>query len=160
MSELQCFTGNLVRCTEPFCPMRDPVADLQTILGRDIEETMHHIGQQRKHVRWSMDYVEEYLQLPGVPLCMQAMQDALMSGKNGPCLLVNDLTSFRGPFNFADGVAQVSHASTSSDWSPGDASLMQALDDTDLSNFSENTFWFAHLKNQGNDIVCALVTFS
>jgi acyl carrier protein len=158
--ELQCFTGNLVRCTEPFCPMKDPISDLQMVLGTDVKETISQVGKQRRNQHFSMADVEEYMQLPGVPLCMQKMQEVLMNGKSGPCLLVNDLTSFSVPYSFQDGNARVSAASTSSDWSPGDASLMQSIEDIDLSSFSTNPFWFAHLKSQGNDITCALVTFT
>ena len=161
LPELQCFTGNMVRCIEPFCPMKDPLSDLKMrSLGEDVAETMCEVGRQRKKRHFSMRAIEEYMRVPGVPLCMQKMQEMLMQGGSGPCLLVNDLTSFRGPFNFGCGSAEVSPDSFSSDWSPGDASLTQTLEDVDLSSFDTNPFWFAHLKNDGGDIVCALVTFS
>ncbi|QDZ18521.1 beta-ketoacyl synthase [Chloropicon primus] len=162
LPELQCFTGNLVRCTEPFCPMKDPLSDLKMILGADISSTMRQVGEQRKSLHFSMDYIEEFMRLPGVPLCLQKQQEEWMTtSANGPCLLVNDLTSFRGPFNFGSSSAEVSAESYSSDWSPGDCSLMQRLEDVDLTPFNTNSFWFAHLKNDRNgDIVCALTTFS
>ena len=100
--------------------------------------------------------------LPGVPLCLQEMQRVMMDGEGGgPTLLVNDLTSFHGPFNFSDAAAEVSGESYSSDWSPGDATLMTKLEDVDFTQFTQNDFWFAHLKNDGEGgISCALTTFA
>ena len=90
------------------------------------------------------------------------MQRVMMDGEGGgPTLLVNDLTSFHGPFNFSDAAAEVSGESYSSDWSPGDATLMTKLEDVDFTQFTQNDFWFAHLKNDGEGgISCALTTFA
>ena len=158
----QCFTGNLVRATEPFCPMADPLADLGIVVGADITGTAASVSQNRRGAKFSMEGVEATGRLPGVPLCLQEMQRVMMDGEGGgPTLLVNDLTSFHGPFNFSDAAAEVSGESYSSDWSPGDATLMTKLEDVDFTQFTQNDFWFAHLKNDGEGgISCALTTFA
>ena len=44
---------------------------------------------------------------------------------------------------------------------PGDATLMTKLEDVDFTQFTQNDFWFAHLKNDGEGgISCALTTFA